>query len=213
MKRFVTFGELLLSLSSAGNNRLVQSDAFNVQYVGAEANVAVSLAHFGVEAYEVSKVPAHEIGQACVNALRRYGVRTDYILRGGDRLGILYKEIGASQRPIKVIYDRKYSSISTAQVGDIDWDKVFEHDVSTGSVSKDWKVADLRKAYVDEFLARSKHRPRAEADALLRMTLATAEQKTLPDGTIVLATHPEFGGNIFHFRATDGVWKIVRIDQ
>ena len=97
--------------------------------------------------------------------------------------------------------------------GAIDWEQVLAHDVSTGSVSKDWKVEDLRKAYVTEFLARSKHRPRAEADALLRMTLATAEQKTLPDGTIVLATHPEFGGNIFHFRATNGLWKIVRIDQ
>ncbi len=97
--------------------------------------------------------------------------------------------------------------------GAIDWEKVFAHDVATGSVSKDWKVADLRKAYVDEFIARSKRRPRAEADALLRMTLATGEEKTLPDGTVVLATHPEFGGNIFHFRATDGLWMIVRIDQ
>jgi 2-dehydro-3-deoxygluconokinase len=130
MKRFVTFGELLLSLSSAGNNRLVQSDAFNVQYVGAEANVAVSLAHFGVEAYEVSKVPAHEIGQACVNALRRYGVRTDYILRGGDRLGILYKEIGASQRPIKVIYDRKHTAIKQILPGELDWDAIM--------AGKDW---------------------------------------------------------------------------
>lgn len=97
--------------------------------------------------------------------------------------------------------------------GAIDWDQVFAHDVATGAVSKDWKVADLRKAYVDEFLARSKHRPRAEADALLRMTLATADEKKLADGTVVLATSPEFGGNVFHFRSTDGVWKIVRIDQ
>lgn len=130
MKRFVTYGELLLSLSSAGNERLVQSERFNAQYVGAEANVAVSMACFGVEAYEVSKVPAHEIGQACVNSLRRYGVRTDYIVRGGDRLGILYKETGASQRPTKVIYDRKHTAIRQVEPGEIDWDAIF--------VGKDW---------------------------------------------------------------------------
>jgi 2-dehydro-3-deoxygluconokinase len=130
MKRFVTYGELLLSLASTGNQRLVQSENFVAQYVGAEANVAVSMAHFGVEAYEVSKVPAHEIGQACINTLRRFGVRTEYILRGGDRLGLLYKETGASQRPTKVIYDRKNSAIREVKPGDIDWDAIF--------VGKDW---------------------------------------------------------------------------
>jgi 2-dehydro-3-deoxygluconokinase len=130
MKRFVTFGELLLSLGSSGNQRLVQAEHFTAHYVGAEANVAVSLAHFGVEAYEVSKVPAHEIGQACINALRRYGVRTGYILRGGDRLGLLYKETGASQRPTKVIYDRTHSAIRQIRPGEIDWDAIF--------AGKDW---------------------------------------------------------------------------
>jgi 2-dehydro-3-deoxygluconokinase len=130
MKRFVTFGELLLSLGSSGNQRLVQAESFTAHYVGAEANVAVSMAHFGVEAYEVSKVPAHEIGQACINSLRRYGVRTDYVLRGGDRLGLLYKETGASQRPTKVIYDRKNSAIRQILPGEIDWDTIF--------AGKDW---------------------------------------------------------------------------
>jgi 2-dehydro-3-deoxygluconokinase len=124
MKRVVTFGELLLSLSTTGHERLVQAESFTARYTGAEANVAVSLAQFGIEAYAVSKVPAHEIGQACVNALRRYGVNTDFIVRGGDRLGVLYMEPGASQRPTKVIYDRQPSSIRQLQPGEIDWNTV-----------------------------------------------------------------------------------------
>ena len=93
--RVVTFGELLLSLTPPGYERLVQAGSFLARYTGAEANVAVSLAHFGVEAYAVSKVPEHEIGQAAINYLRQYGVRTDYIARGGQRLGLLYLETGA----------------------------------------------------------------------------------------------------------------------
>ena len=117
MKRVVTFGELLLSLSARGNHRLVQAEEFTARYTGAEANAAVSLAHFGVEAFVVSKVPAHEIGQACLNALRRFGVHTDYVVRGGDRLGLLYMEVGASQRATKVIYDRAPSSFRQLRAG------------------------------------------------------------------------------------------------
>jgi 2-dehydro-3-deoxygluconokinase len=124
MKSVVTFGELLLSLSPKGNNRLVQAEEFTARYTGAEANTAVSLAQFGVEAYSVSKVPTHEIGQACINALRRFGVRTDYVVRGGDRLGLLYMETGASQRPTKVIYDRAPSSMRQIRPGDLDWKAV-----------------------------------------------------------------------------------------
>jgi 2-dehydro-3-deoxygluconokinase len=130
MKRVVTFGELLLSLSVRGNARLVQADEFTARYTGAEANTAVSLALFGAEAFAVSKVPGHEIGQACVNALRRYGVRTEHVVRGGDRLGLLYMETGASQRPTKVIYDRSPSSFRQLQAGDLDWDAVL--------AGKDW---------------------------------------------------------------------------
>jgi 2-dehydro-3-deoxygluconokinase len=122
MNRVIAFGELLLSLSAKGNQRLVQAEEFTARYTGAEANVAVSLAHFGVEAYVVSKVPAHEIGQACINALRRFGVNTEHIIRGGDRLGSLYMETGASQRPTKVIYDRAPSSFRQIRLEDIDWD-------------------------------------------------------------------------------------------
>jgi 2-dehydro-3-deoxygluconokinase len=124
MNRVVAFGELLLSLSAKGNQRLVQAEEFTARYTGAEANVAVSLAHLGVEAYVVSKVPAHEIGQACINALRRFGVNTEHVVRGGDRLGALYMESGASQRPTKVIYDRAPSSFRQIRLADLDWDAV-----------------------------------------------------------------------------------------
>ena len=130
MKRVVTFGELLVSLCSKGNQRLVQAEEFAVRYTGAEANVAVSLANLGLEAFAVSKVPANDIGQACINALRRYGVNTDCIVRGGDRLGLLYMEVGASQRPTKVIYDRSPSSIRQLRPGDLDWEAIL--------AGKDW---------------------------------------------------------------------------
>jgi 2-dehydro-3-deoxygluconokinase len=126
MKKVVTFGELLLSLSTQAHGRLVQAEAFCARYTGAEANSAVSLAQFGVQAFVVSKVPAHEIGQACVNMLQRYGANTDYVARGGDRLGVLYMEPGASQRPTKVIYDRAPSSFRQVTAADFDWDRILE---------------------------------------------------------------------------------------
>ena len=126
MKKIVTFGEIMLRLSPAGNSRFVQSDSFNVVYGGGEANVAVSLAAYGHDAYFVTKLPPHEIGQSAVNALRRYGVKTDFIARGGERVGIYYLETGASMRPSKVIYDRAHSAISEAEPCDFDFDKIME---------------------------------------------------------------------------------------
>jgi len=117
----LTFGELLLRLDTPGFERFVQAESFAARYTGGEANVAVALAQWGVPAFAVSKVPAHEIGQACVNMLRRYGVNTDHVLRGGDRLGILYVETGASQRGSKVIYDRADTSFRTLKRGELDW--------------------------------------------------------------------------------------------
>ena len=117
--KIVTFGEIMLRLSPAGlNNRFVQADRFDVVYGGGEANVAVSCANYGHEAYFVSKLPTHEIGQSALNALRRYGVKTDYIARGGKRLGIYYLESGSAMRPSKVIYDRAGSSIAEATAAD-----------------------------------------------------------------------------------------------
>jgi len=125
-KKAVTFGEIMMRLNPEGYLRLVQSETFEVTYAGGEANVAVSLANYGLEAAFVSKVPNHEVGQCAVNALRRYGVDTRYMVRGGDRLGIYFCEKGASQRPSKVIYDRAASSIAQAKPEDFDWDSIFE---------------------------------------------------------------------------------------
>ena len=110
--KIVTLGEIMLRLSTPGNTRFVQSDSFDVVYGGGEANVAVSLANYGHDAYYVTKLPKHEIGQAAVNALRRFGVHTDYIVRGGERIGIYYLETGASMRPSKIVYDRAHSAIA-----------------------------------------------------------------------------------------------------
>lgn len=126
MSKIVTLGEIMLRLSPEGNRRFVQVDSFDVIWGGGEANVAVSCANYGHKAYFVSKLPKHEIGQAAVNALRRYGVNTDFIARGGDRVGIYYCETGASMRPSKVIYDRAHSAIAEAKPEDFDFDAIME---------------------------------------------------------------------------------------
>lgn len=118
--KVVTLGEIMLRLSSPFNSRFVQSQSFDVCYGGGEANVAVSLAHYGHEAYFVSKCPKHEIGESAVAALRAEGVHTDYIVRGGDRLGIYFLETGASMRASKVIYDRANSAIAESKVSEYD---------------------------------------------------------------------------------------------
>ena len=119
--RVVTFGEIMLRLSPPGFERLLQSPTLSATFGGAEANVAVSLAHWGLESAYVTRVPLHAIGDAAVRALRAEGVVTDFILRGGDRLGIYFAESGASQRPSTVVYDRAHSSMSDLDPGDIDW--------------------------------------------------------------------------------------------
>ena len=124
--KVVTFGEVMLRLAPENYLRFVQSEKYEATFGGAEANVAVSLANYGVDAAFVTKLPAHEIGQAAVNSLRKFGVDTTKIVRGGDRVGIYYCEKGASQRSSKVIYDRAYSSIATARKEDFDWDKIFD---------------------------------------------------------------------------------------
>ncbi len=124
--KIVTLGEIMLRLSPVDKNRFVQADAFDVVYGGGEANVAVSLANYGHEAYFVSKLPKHEIGQSAVNSLRKFGVHTDYIVRGGERIGIYYLEHGASMRPSKVIYDRSDSAIALAKPEEFNWDEIFK---------------------------------------------------------------------------------------
>lgn len=126
MSKIVTLGEIMLRLSPPGCRRFVQVDSFDVIWGGGEANVAVSCANYGHEAIFITKLPKHEVGQAAVNALRRYGVDTGHIARGGNRVGIYYCETGASMRPSKVIYDRTGSSIAEAVPEDFDFDAIME---------------------------------------------------------------------------------------
>ena len=126
MAKIVTFGELMLRLQPYNYERFVQCDHVEFTFGGGEANVAVSLANYGMDAAFVTKLPTHAIGQAAVNSLRRYGVDTSKIVRGGERVGIYFNEKGASQRGSVCIYDRKYSAIQQATVSDFDWDSIFE---------------------------------------------------------------------------------------
>lgn len=122
--KVVTFGELMLRLNPHGQQRIVQADEFEVRYTGAEANAAVMLAGLGFETFAVSRVPGHELGQACINYLRRFGVNTDYVVRGGDHLGIMYLEAGAAQRGSRVIYDRDHTSFQEAVPAEFEWDRI-----------------------------------------------------------------------------------------
>ncbi|NMA08913.1 MAG: sugar kinase [Clostridiales bacterium] len=126
MKKVVTFGEIMMRLNPEGYKRFVQAERFEATYAGGEANAAVSCANYGLDAAFVTKVPAHEIGQAAVNELRRYGVDTRFIIRGGPRLGVYFCEKGASQRASKVIYDRAGSSIALAKRDEFDWDAILD---------------------------------------------------------------------------------------
>lgn len=124
--KVVTFGELMIRLQPFNYERFVQANNLEFTFGGGEANVAVSLANYGMDAVYVTKLPAHAIGQAAINSLRRYGVDTSKIVRGGDRVGIYFNEKGASQRGSVCIYDRAHSAIAEATEADFDWDTIFE---------------------------------------------------------------------------------------
>ena len=125
-KRIVTFGEIMLRLAPEGYLRFFQNDTMQATFGGGEANVAVSLANYGMDASFVTKLPGHAIGQGAINSLRGLGVDTKDIVRGGDRVGIYFLEKGASQRGSVCIYDRAHSAIQEAAREDFDWDKIFE---------------------------------------------------------------------------------------
>ncbi len=134
-QKVVTFGEIMLRLKALGSERLLQSPMLEATFGGGEANVAVSLANYGVDVAFVTVLPQNEMADACVAELRKFGVDTSKIKRASGRMGIYFLENGANQKPSKVIYDRSYSSISMAKPGDIDWNNVFEGatwDHSTG---------------------------------------------------------------------------------
>lgn len=177
MGKIVTMGEIMLRLSTPGQSRFVQTDTFDVNYGGGEANVAVSCANYGHEAYFVSKLPKHEIGQAAVNALRRFGVHTDFIARGGNRVGIYYLETGASMRPSKVIYDRAGSSIAEACPCDFNFDAIMEgaewfHWSGITPAISDASAECLRFACV----AAKKHGVTVSCDLNFRKKLWTSEK-------------------------------------
>ncbi len=125
-KKVVTFGEIMLRLATPGYLRFEQTDNFTATYGGGEANVAVSLANYGIDVDFVTRLPKNDIGRACMMDLRKYGVGTDKIVYGGDRLGIYFLETGAVSRASKVVYDRAHSSVSEIKLGMINWEKVFE---------------------------------------------------------------------------------------
>ena len=124
--KIVTFGEIMMRLNPEGYTRFVQAERFEASYAGGEANVAVSLANFGLDAAFVTKLPANPLGEAARNAVRRFGVETKDIVWGGPRLGVYFVEKGASQRASKVVYDRAGSSIALARRGDFDWAKILK---------------------------------------------------------------------------------------
>jgi 2-dehydro-3-deoxygluconokinase len=126
MNKVVTFGEIMLRLSTPGFERFTQAKQFDIQFGGGEANVAVSLANYGIQVDFITRLPQNDIAHACIMELQRYGVGVGKIIQGGERLGIYFLETGAVARASKVIYDRAYSSISTIQPGMIDWDNAFE---------------------------------------------------------------------------------------
>ncbi|MCH5188665.1 MAG: sugar kinase [Oscillospiraceae bacterium] len=125
-KKIVTFGEIMLRLQTPGYQRFIQAQSLEATYGGGEANVAVSLANYGMDAEFVTKLPDNPIGAACLASLRQHNVKVDNIAKGGERLGIYFVEKGASQRASNVVYDRAHSSIATAEPGDFDWDTIFD---------------------------------------------------------------------------------------
>jgi 2-dehydro-3-deoxygluconokinase len=177
MKKIVTMGEIMLRLSTPGNEKFIQADQFDVNYGGGEANVAVSCSNYGHKAEFVTAVPDNEIGECAVAALKKYGVETDHIAKCGERLGIYYLETGCSMRPSKVIYDRAHSSISTATAKDFDFDAIFE--------GADWfhftgitpAVSDAAAVLTEEALkAAKKHGVTVSCDLNFRKKLWSSEK-------------------------------------
>ena len=177
MKKIVTMGEIMLRLSTPNNEKFIQADEFDINYGGGEANVAVSCANYGHKAEFVTAVPANEIGDCAVAALRKYGVEVEHIAHCGERLGIYYLETGASVRPSKVVYDRAHSSISTATAKDFDFDAIFK--------GADWfhftgitpAVSDSAAVLTEEALkAAKKHGVTVSCDLNFRKKLWSSEK-------------------------------------
>ena len=177
MAKVVTMGEIMLRLSTPGNQKYIQATQFDINYGGGEANVAVSLANYGHDAEFVTKVPENPIGACAVAALRKYGVETKHIAKGGDRLGIYFLETGASMRPSNVTYDRANSSIATASISDFDFDEIFEgadwfHFTGITPAESDAAAELTEKALI----AAKKHGVKVSVDLNFRKKLWSSEK-------------------------------------
>lgn len=205
--KMVGFGELMLRLTPRGHERIVQASEFEARYTGAEANAAVMLAALGVDAYCVSKVPSGELGQACINYLRRFGVNTDHVARGGDRLGILYVETGAAQRASKVIYDRNHAAIRDVQASDFDWDSILrEADWFHFSGTAPALGANVRAVLREGLAAARRHAVTVSCDLNFRAKLwsaneANAVMTDLMADVDVLISNEEDAANVFGIKA------------
>ncbi len=199
----------MLRLAPEGYYRFLQADTFGATFGGGEANVAVSLANYGIDAAFVTKLPTHEIGQMAVNSLRKYGVDTSLITRGGDRVGIYYLEKGASQRPSKVIYDRAYSAISLADTSDFNWESIFEgvdwfHFTGITPALGD-NVADI---CLEAVKAAKKHGVKVSCDLNYRKKLWTREKacevmgKLMPYVNVCIANE-EDASDVFGIKAAN----------
>jgi len=177
MKKFVGFGEIMVRFSPDGYLRFLQADRYNVNYTGAEANMAIALSYMGVPSAVVTKLPDHEIGRCAKYMLSKFEVDTSYLHWGGDRIGVYYLERGASQRPSKVIYDRKHSSFADASADEYDWDAIFQdagwfHFTGITAALSESVQESCRRACI----AAKKHGVTVSVDLNYRKSLWTTEQ-------------------------------------
>ena len=218
-KKAVFFGELMMRLATSRYERLVQARQLEVDYTGAEANVGVSLVNYGLQSYLVSAVPDSAVGQACINAMRQFGLNVDDVKRMGYRLGIYFVETGAAQRPSLFLYNRKGSAITELERGDVDWDEVMQ--------GKDWfhftgitpaladSVAELTK---DACLAAKEHGLVVSCDLNYRKKLWPLEKAQrvmteLMQYVDVLFTNEEEAGMIFGISAHDSEISSGKLSQ
>ena len=208
-KKAVFFGELMMRLATKRYERIVQARELEVDYTGAEANVGVSLVNYGLESYMVSAIPDSEVGQACINYMRQYGLNVDYVKRLGYRLGIYFVETGAAQRPSLFLYNRKGSAITELRKGDIDWDEIM--------AGKDWfHVTGITPALADSVaeltqeacVAAKRHGLTVSCDLNFRRKLWPFEKAErvmtgLMESVDVLFTNEEEASKVFGINARD----------
>jgi 2-dehydro-3-deoxygluconokinase len=208
-KQAVFFGELMMRLSTKRHERIIQAREFDVLYSGAEANLGVSLANYGLQSFMVSSVPDNAVGQACLNYMRQFGLNVDHVKRNGFRLGIYYVETGASQRPSTFLYNRKGSSITELRTGDFDWAGIFSgkhwfHFTGITPALAD-SVAEITK---EACVAAKKHGLMVSADLNFRRKLWSPEKARqvmtdLMPQVDVLFTNEEEAEVVFGIKARD----------